>query len=527
MRVGILLGISLTFSAGQAQTFIWDGGGGAAPNNTWSADNTNWDGDVAPTGGAGQDLVFTGSANAVSGNVSTVNDIASNTRFGSITFDDRGGAAGNFILSGNSVKMNGGAISSNTTLASTQTLDLDINIQGTGNLNFGAQADNHLILSGDISGTGNLVHSSGTLRFGTVTLSGNNSFSGRIDLLGGRLILTNSNATGGDRVVIRDGSSVAPVLELASSGDLTFSNLFNLDRNGDEVAIEVTSGNATLGSVALGGGTGGSNNSVKTLRAASGSTLTVSGAVGEDSDAQAANSSLNIGTGGSSFDGTVVLSGVNTYNGETLINSGTLLVNGSTSTSSAVTVGSGATLGGIGTVGGNTIVNGAHTAGTAGGAGPQTFSNDLTYNSGSTITWDLIDASSTAGAGWDTFTLNATDSDLNFAAAVGEIMFNINDFDLSFDPLTDQDFLVWTGYNSLTGFNENDFVISYTGSAIGVSGSNFKIFDDTAATLGTAGVYVRFTAVPEPSTYALMGLGLGAFGWVIRRRRKVVVPKAS
>jgi autotransporter-associated beta strand protein len=88
--------------------------------------------------------------------------------------------------------------------------------------------------------------------------------------------------------------------------------------------------------------------------------------------------------------GTLALSGANIYTGPTTILGGTLLVNGSLSTG-AVNVGAGGYLGGTGTIGGNTIVSNSAVliAGTLGTYGTNTFTGNLTVNSGATNIFKL------------------------------------------------------------------------------------------------------------------------------------------
>jgi hypothetical protein len=66
---------------------------------------------------------------------------------------------------------------------------------------------------------------------------------------------------------------------------------------------------------------------------------------------------------------------------------------------------------------------------------------------------------------------------------------------------------------SLTGFNAADFTIDTSNFVNGVSGTPFLTSD-------ASNIYINFTPVPEPSTYALLGLGLGAVLFPVLRRRK-------
>ncbi len=83
--------------------------------------------------------------------------------------------------------------------------------------------------------------------------------------------------------------------------------------------------------------------------------------------------------------GQLTLSGANTYTGGTWVHGGKLIINGSVT--STLTVGSDGTLGGSGSVSGDAVIAGLHSPGNS--PGIQTFANNLTYNTGSSILWEL------------------------------------------------------------------------------------------------------------------------------------------
>jgi autotransporter-associated beta strand protein len=114
--------------------------------------------------------------------------------------------------------------------------------------------------------------------------------------------------------------------------------------------------------------------------------LTVSGNIGES-----ASHSLT-----KSGDGILELTGTtNNYSGGTSVSTGTLLVNNTSGTgagTAALSVASGGTLGGSGIIGAASTIQGIYAPGNPAvndGIGIQTFSNGLTYATGSHLQWQL------------------------------------------------------------------------------------------------------------------------------------------
>jgi autotransporter-associated beta strand protein len=209
--------------------------------------------------------------------------------------------------------------------------------------------------------------------------------------------------------------------------------------------------------------------------------------------------------------GTTTLSGSNSFTGGTVISAGTLLANnasGSALGGSAVTVQSGGTLGGNGSIGGAaTIASGGNLTTGSGGIGALSLSGGLTLLGGSTTTF-LINST-------NSFTsINLIGSTFTYG---GALSFNIT----SYTPAAGDAFTVF----NMTGgaVQSGDFTSVTAGSLIfteagGVwsgmyNGLQYQ-FSDATGTLS-----VNPTLVPEPSTYAL--LGLGALALVVAYRRKI------
>ncbi|WP_137113395.1 autotransporter outer membrane beta-barrel domain-containing protein [Mesorhizobium sp. GR13] len=85
--------------------------------------------------------------------------------------------------------------------------------------------------------------------------------------------------------------------------------------------------------------------------------------------------------------GTLLLTGANSYAGNTVVDGGSLIVNGSVANSS-VSVASGATVGGSGTLGDTNVLSGG-TLAPGSGIGTLTVDGDLTFNGGSRYSVDL------------------------------------------------------------------------------------------------------------------------------------------
>jgi len=197
--------------------------------------------------------------------------------------------------------------------------------------------------------------------------------------------------------------------------------------------------------------------------------------------------------------GTVTLTADNTYRGTTTVAAGTLMVDGDQSAATgAVTVQNGGTLGGSGTVGGDTTVlnDGSLMAGTVGVDSTLTFSGNLT---------------SAGGSFWliDIFMENNGVSDrisVGGALDISGATLTLNQIG-TFTPNTGFVYTIAT-FNTTPGLTG-----TFNNLANGDQVGNYIIHYGTL----TAGA-ITLTAVPEPGTLGLLGLGLG--GLLARRLRR-------
>ncbi|CAN5453685.1 hypothetical protein BH09VER1_BH09VER1_36290 [soil metagenome] len=228
--------------------------------------------------------------------------------------------------------------------------------------------------------------------------------------------------------------------------------------------------------------------------------------------------------------GTLSLTGNNTYIGETWVNAGTLLVNGDQSAATgAVKVAVGATLGGTGIIGGATTISGNHSPGNS--PGIQTFASDLTYTSGASVTWELSSNTTVNAANPNAiFDTIVVDGNLDFAGPT-----NLN---LSFTP-TGSDVLwadsLWssnkTGTDGWLLYDLNGGTLNNFGNLSLVtinwldSAGNALLTDHPLAgfSLYQDGndIYLNYAAIPEPGVWALMAFGLTIL--IVFRQRKAVV----
>jgi autotransporter-associated beta strand protein len=357
---------------------------------------------------------------------------------------------------------------------------------------------------------------------------GSGSFDGEINNGAGTVALTK---VGTGTQILRGASSYSGattindgVLQAGSAATTAFGNLSAVTlANTAGAALDLNSINQTIGSLAGGGLTGGNVTLGSAILTAGGdnTSTTYDGVIS--------------GTGGGftkEGTGSLTLTGANTYTGPTDVNAGTLVVNGSLDIG-AVTVLSGATLAGNGTIGGPTTISGIHAPG-SNGTGIQSFTDDLTYNTGSSLNWELVVNSTTPRGlgGFDGLNLTTATADLNFAG--------LTTIGLDFDTGVDWTDGFWgSSYTGTSGWKIYDlnggtisnfsnlflggsYLDSVSASLSSVrSGATFSLFQD-----GSNGIYLEynFTPVPEPSLLSGALVFLGS--WAIRRRSRRGRPQA-
>jgi len=176
-RVNILFcaAVVVLFSTSAiAETAVWNGAasGSSEIHSRWNK-KQNWGG-VAVTPSSTTDLIFGGTTR-----LNNKNDFADHSAFRSITFNSSAGA---FTLNGNAITLYGG-ITNNSTR--TQTVNPDIALTGMHYIN---SAAGDITINGVISGSGSLVKSGAN----TLTLTGNNTYSGTTTIASGSLIVNGS-----------------------------------------------------------------------------------------------------------------------------------------------------------------------------------------------------------------------------------------------------------------------------------------------------------------------------------------------
>ncbi len=218
------------------------------------------------------------------------------------------------------------------------------------------------------------------------------------------------------------------------------------------------------------------------------------------------------------------LTATNTYTGATTVQAGRLIVDGSIA-NSAVTVQSGATLAGSGTLGGATTIQSGATHAPGNSPGLQTFNSGLTYATGSTLQWELI-GNTVDGRGTSFDGVNVSGGTLSIGTGVtSSLVFNTTGSSVIWTNSfwdSDRSWLVFANTNSPTLARTGVFdTIDLSTDSLGSTLASVRSDASFAWNQQGNDVYLTYTAVPEPSTYALLVLAaaaLGAHAW--RRRRR-------
>jgi fibronectin-binding autotransporter adhesin len=465
-----------TISAGTLQ--IGDGGtsgrlatGSAITNNGTLVFNRS----NAVTQGTDFASVVAGTGNLVQAGSGNLTLVGNNTYNGMTTV-----SAGNLFL--------------NNTANNSQTIVGDVTING-GRLAYQSSRPNQ------IADTSSITMSNGEVDFGTLgeTINSMAMSGGTLRRASGTLVLNAASSfTGGSLIFSSASASRINTTGTTTLGNVTFdlssgsTSAFDLVRLGGNIQVNPdTTANFTNSA----GGVGRLGlNANRTIDVGSGGTLNMGWNV--------FGTSVGITKNGT---GSLVLTANNTYAGATVVNAGTLIVNGSLAAGSALTVASGATLGGVGTINGAATVNGFLRPGNS--PGILNFGSSLALGATSEITMELNG------------TVRGTEYDgINVTGALtygGNLTINVGSAFLA----SDSTFSLFTFASQTGGLAFVSLAGAYGAGDFTNSGGIWSLTDSGGNqwSLSQADGNLGFTAVPEPSTWALLGLfGLACAGWKLR-----------
>ncbi len=331
---------------------------------------------------------------------------------------------------------------------------------------------------------------------GTMTLNGANTFAGSTAITGGTMTVGASGKLG--------------------AGDLTISNT---NTGAGTAVVANLNSSQSVGSLNGTISTPTSGTNTVTTNLAVGTTLTVNQGVNGTYAGVLAGSGNFTKTGSA----TLALTGANTNTGTTTVSSGTLLVNGSMNLGSTISVTSGGTLGGSGTVNGIVTVANGGTLSPGNSPGLPVFTDDLLFQSGSTFKFELIaNTESGRGTNYDGVDLTGAGSLLTIDAGAGaNLVFN-----------SAGSTVLWSD----SFWNSSHSWLLFDNTNAPVLGSPTNIFDSLSVGLDSGGfstagafsfskdlsgdIFLNYSMVPEPSTWALLAFSLTTV-IVLRRRKKV------
>jgi len=395
---------------------------------------------------------------------------------------------------------------------------------GTGTWTLGGGASNTSLRVGSAntySNAGGIVVAAGAgtrtiANYTNTNAAGNSTLSGAITLNKDAIFdITQVTAGTHDRLSLSGAVGGTGGIVKTGTGLLILSNATN-----SFGGLQINAGQVTLQTNATVTGLSGSGGSL----ALAGGTLTVNAAASSSYGQVISGAGALTKSGG----GTMTLGGTNTYGGATTVSAGSLIVNGNQSGATGLlTVAANATLGGSGTIGGATTISGTHSPGNS--PGIQTFTNGLTYNGGAQFIWELAANTVNPDDRGESFDgVNITGGNLSFGGPV-TMTLNFSTGVTWSNNLWSTDYLGtsgWLVYSLTGGGNITNFTnlslanIDWIDSQSNVlstarSGASFSLYQDGND------IYLNYTAVPEPSTYALLVLSAaGLAAHVVRRRRR-------